>query len=211
MPTLRRELNDSVFYLYRRNPQTGEIVGPEGTGFLVARAANTDWPTAHHYAISNWHVAVQGGASIIRFNTEDGGTRYLEYDPSEWLFDPGRDDLAAVDITADIRDSDQIFVQSEEFLTPDIIQEYQIGFGEDVFMIGMFANHHGGARNIPAVRFGNLSMVANPEAPILLENGSKQPAHLANTKLSCSGHATNSSCWRCRRQAQAASGLIVTA
>jgi hypothetical protein len=183
MPTLRKELNDSVFYLYGRDPETGKIVGPQGTGFLVARAGNTAWPTAHYYAIRNWHVAVQGGASIIRFNTKDGGTRYLEYDPSDWLFNPGGDDIAAVDITADIRETDQIFVQSEEsFLTLDIIQEYVIGFGEDVFMIGMFASHHGGERNIPAARFGNLSMLANSEAPILLENGSERPAHLADMR-----------------------------
>jgi len=183
MPTLRKELNDSVFYLYGRDPKTGKIVGPQGTGFLVARAGNTDWPTAHYYPISNWHVAVQGGASIIRFNIKDGSTRYLEYDPSDWLFSPSSDDLAAVDITADIRETDQIFVQSEEsFLTPEIIQEYGIGFGEDVFMIGMFASHHGGERNIPAARFGNLSMLATPAAPVLLENGSEQAAHLVDMR-----------------------------
>jgi hypothetical protein len=183
MPTLRKELNDSVFYLYARDPKTGEIVGPQGTGFLVARLANTAWPTAHHYAVSNWHVAVQGGASIIRFNTKDGGTRFLEYDPSQWLFEPCSDDLAAVDITADIRETDQIFVQSEaSFLTQDIINEYAIEFGEDVFMIGMFASHHGGKRNIPAARFGNLSMLASPEAPITLENEAKRPAHLVDMR-----------------------------
>jgi hypothetical protein len=66
-------------------------------------------------------VAVQGGASIIRFNTKDSGTRYLEYDPSDWLFRPGSGDIAAVDITAEIRAMDQIFIQSE--LTPDIIED----------------------------------------------------------------------------------------
>ena len=183
MPTLRKELNDSVFYLYGRDPKTGKIVGPHGTGFLIARAGNTEWSTAHYYAISNWHVAVQGGASIIRFNTKDGGFRHLECDPSDWLFMPDSDDIAAVDITADIREADQIFVQPEEsFLTPDIIQEYEIGFGEDVFIVGMFAGHHGGDRNIPAARFGNLSMLANSDAPIKLENGSYRPSHLVDMR-----------------------------
>jgi CheY-like chemotaxis protein len=49
------------------------------------------------------------------------------------------------------------------------------------------------------------------EAIAILEARLDITVVFTNKKLSCSGHATNSSCWRCRRQAQAASGLIVTA
>ena len=36
--------------------------------------------------------------------------------------------------------------------------------GDDVYMIGMFANHQGKVRNNPLARFGNISMVASDDS-----------------------------------------------
>lgn len=177
MPRIRKDLKDSIFYLYRRDPKTGEIIGPEGTGFLMSR----DGHAQRCYAVANWHVAVRG-ASIIRLNS-NGGVRFLEYDPSEWHFRPRRDDIAMIDITGELEEGDETFMLSEEmFVTRDIIAEFEIGLGEDLFMIGMFAENHGGDRNIPAARFGNLSMLAHPSALIRLENDASRPVHLADMR-----------------------------
>jgi hypothetical protein len=119
MPKLRREMADSVFYLYRRNPKTGEIEGPCGTGSLVAKRSpvplNIDL-----YGVSNYHVTNDLGASIIRLNTKDGKSRLLEYDPSEWHFLTGGDDLSMVDLTDDVHpETDQIASHDEgTFITP---------------------------------------------------------------------------------------------
>ena len=41
----------------------------------------------HYYAVSNWHVANDGMASVIRLNTKDGKTRFIEKDPAvDWHF-----------------------------------------------------------------------------------------------------------------------------
>jgi hypothetical protein len=182
MPQLRPELQNSAFYLYGLDPKSGKKAGPTGTGIVVVRAANTPAPMAHHYAVANWHVAVRG-ASIIRFNTRDGNHRFIEKEPTDWEFVPGGHDLAACDITEDIRETDDILVQAERsFLTPAIINKFKIGIGEDVFMIGMFADNHGGARNVPAGRFGNLSMLASDQAPVEIENDTKQPSHLVDMR-----------------------------
>jgi hypothetical protein len=76
---------------------------------------------------------------------------------------PSGDDVSAVDLTDDLEDGDQIAVHKEEiFVTDDVIAEFEIAPGEDVFMIGLFVAHHGGSRNKPVVRFGNLAMTADP-------------------------------------------------
>ena len=33
------------------------------------------------YAVTNWHVACAGGASVIRVNLHSGGTEVIELDP----------------------------------------------------------------------------------------------------------------------------------
>ena len=37
-------------------------------------------------------------------------------------------------------------------------------------MVGLFADHEGKEKNNPLARFGNISMLANPESPILWKN-----------------------------------------
>ncbi|MDA9483386.1 hypothetical protein XI07_15450 [Bradyrhizobium sp. CCBAU 11445] len=177
MPRIRKDLKDSIFYLFRRDPKTGNVVGPEGTGFLISPDADPQ----RCYAVANWHVAIRG-ASIIRLNSNGGG-RFLEYDPSEWHFRPGRDDIALIEITQELQETDEIFKLSEEmFVTQEIVEEFEVGLGEDLFMIGMFAESHGGDRNVPAARFGNLSMLAHPSALIQLENEARRPAYLGDMR-----------------------------
>ena len=60
------------------------LEGPLGTGFFVRRhvlasTENIDIPTpqpsVHYYAITNRHVAIRDGATVIRINRKDGSTR----------------------------------------------------------------------------------------------------------------------------------------
>jgi hypothetical protein len=91
MPRIHPQLQDCVFFLFGRNPETGKVEGPLGTGFLVSRPISSQPRTHYIYAVTNWHVAVRLGASIIRLNTENGETRPLEYDPADWVFDADED------------------------------------------------------------------------------------------------------------------------
>ena len=183
MPRLRPETADSVFFLYGRNPKTGELTGPHGTGFIVVRDANIAELKIHYYAVTNWHVSNRLGASIIRLNTKDGRSRFLEYDPIDWKFVPNGDDISAVDITDDLRKNDELVVANEfGFLTPFLIDHFKIGLGEDVFMIGLFSDQYGGERNTPAARFGNVALLANKDALIKQPNGIRRPSHLLDMR-----------------------------
>jgi hypothetical protein len=90
--------------------------------------------------------------------------------------------LAIVDVHNDLRPTDDIFhINERQFLAGDFWARAGITIGEDTFMIGLFASHHGGDWNTPSARFGNISMLASKFAPVAMENGSKQPCHLVDT------------------------------
>lgn len=177
MPKIRQGITEAVFYLFRINPLTGCIEGPCGTGFFVIRSSIRSNGAPHIYEITNWHVALDAGASIIRINTSDGKSRFVELDPSEWEQSAEGDDLAATDLSEKLNQSaDQVIGLYEDmFITPDLIRKFEIGLGEDTFMCGLFTGHHGGERNIPVTTFGNLAMLANAAAPVKLETGAERP------------------------------------
>lgn len=184
MPKIARTIERSVFYLFRKDPKTAAITGPHGTGVLIARESGQLAGELHYYAVTNKHVACALGASIIRLNTADGGTRFIDLGPEDWEFLPEGDDIAAADLDYRLRPGhDQVTHNNEDgFVSKAAIDGFEIGPGEDVFMCGLFSSHHGGDRNVPSVRFGNLSVLANDAAPIELETGARLPSHVVDMR-----------------------------
>jgi hypothetical protein len=183
MPRLRSDLTDCVVYLYALGPDGKEKIGPKGTGCIIRR--NSDERTANFYVVSNWHLTNAPGspASIIRINTKDGGSRFLTYEPTDWHYVDGGHDVSVVDVSDDLHRTDRYFAIPEEiFITEGVADKYQVAAGDDVLMVGMFADHYGRKRNIPAVRFGNISVVADDESKIEQENNTEQPSHLADMR-----------------------------
>lgn len=52
--------------------------------------------------------------------------------------------------------------ESARELTSADIERYEIGPGDDVFMIGRFVDHDGSQTNVPAMRFGHISIIGAP-------------------------------------------------
>ncbi len=71
MPKIPPEVIGSVFYLYksREDAEAGSAFG--GTGFIVAVPSELG-DYVFPYAVTNWHVAVSGGASVVRVNKKGG-------------------------------------------------------------------------------------------------------------------------------------------
>jgi hypothetical protein len=179
MPRLNPRFKHMAFFLYGRSPQTGRIVGPLGTGFFIGLEADRVWYLRHHYAVTCYHVAVKVGASIIRINTKDGSSRFIELEPHEWQFIRGGDDICAVDITDRITDQDEYSVIPPGLVTwKDFITDEQVEIGEDGFMLGLFADHPGKKQNLVAARFGNLSLLAHDGELIEQPNEIKRPSHI---------------------------------
>jgi hypothetical protein len=186
VPKIGDRYNKAVFFLYRTNPKTGLVEGPLGTGFFTYRYtddANGKRAGVHYYGVTNYHIAIALGATIIRINTKDGSTRDLPFETEDWHWVQGGDDICAVDIDesnfgpGDAWDG----IPEWTFLGKAEIAKREIGLGENAFMVGLFAPHHGeGKRNVISGRFGNVAMLADDGAPISTEGGFNRPAHVVD-------------------------------
>ena len=160
MPRVPDKVLNCTFYLYesKKAAEQGEAYG--GTGFLVTVLSQrfSDIAGSHSvYAVTNRHVAVRGGFSVIRINTYEG-VEIFETDPSDWTVHPDGDDIAVFPLLlANPRNKGAVGIAPGAFGTKEQLAELDIGVGDNVFMIGRFVDHDGGPVNRPAARFGNIS------------------------------------------------------
>jgi hypothetical protein len=160
VPRIADEMLQSVFYLYPSTDAAAKGQAAGGTGFIVAYVSDKV-PNAYFlFAVSNKHVVADYGASVIRLNRIDGGVDILELFPEDWYF-TNQQDLAIHPIRVDLSTQRVKAVPFKELITPDTIKTYDIGPGDEVFMIGRFVKHDGRLINTPSVRFGNLSMMVD--------------------------------------------------
>lgn len=139
----------------------------------------------HLYAVSNRHTVQQ--TPCIRINKNERETRLLEFDPSEWVWSD-TDDLAAVDVTDLIsfnpwvnNISDRISVVNDfQIVSKQRAWERDIGIGDQTVMLGLFAGHSGGNKNVPVARFGFVSATPDESIPVRLwpSDSLARPAYL---------------------------------
>jgi hypothetical protein len=82
MPVVPAKFLDTVFFLYKSEADAKAGKNAGGTGFFVALP--TEDGLGHHYGVSNYHVAVRDGFSVIRMNTANGGVEIIDLQPDEW-------------------------------------------------------------------------------------------------------------------------------
>ena len=157
MPHLPSEILDCVFYLYRTRADAESGAPFGGTGFFVGVPSDDQRQGDFIYAVTNWHVAVRDGNSVIRMNKPDGGVEIFEYDPYDWGFKPRWHDLAIMLVSINDKDVDFAALSNKLIVSDSDALSLSLGPGEDVFMVGRFADHDGATANVPAVRFGNIS------------------------------------------------------
>ena len=142
MPRLSPILSNAAFFIYRRDPKTGLIEGPVGTGVLIGVPRKHGLGYLRHlYAVTAHHVAPKDG-SIIRVNTKDGESRLIELEPDQWQFEPKGDDVSAFDVTERVSvTTDEVSAIPANLLVSwEFIDEVELGIGEDGFMLGLFAD-----------------------------------------------------------------------
>jgi hypothetical protein len=183
MPRLDPTLQSSIFFLFGKNPMTGDVEGPLGSGVLIGvhetDARHHHGPPRHVYAVTCWHAAIRDGASIIRINTKNRSSRFIELEPHEWQFTKDGHDIAAIDLTDRLDLNDEVSCVADHlFATKEFLQHDHVGIGEDGFMLGLFVDQPGVRRNMVAARFGNISLLADDDAPLEQPNKTKRPSHI---------------------------------
>lgn len=180
MPRISDDILDCVIYLYPSvmDAQEGEHFG--GSGFLVAVRFEVYESRSMVYAVTNSHVIREAASPIIRLNTIKGAHDVLEIAPQTWHHHPDGDDLAVCPLGL----SPELYkfkcIPSSMFITQDLVSQYNIGPGDEVFVAGRFVNHEGKQRNLPSLRFGNIAMM--PYEPIRHERGFDQESFLIEAR-----------------------------
>lgn len=166
MPRIEEEVLDCALYLYRSEQEAADGTGNGGSGFLVGVPFGTDGPRIvdaddpaygyagrYLYAVTNRHV-IDHGFTLIRLNTKEGS--FHTFRPEDWIRAPA-DDLAVAPIYLDATIHKFKYVSTEIFTSEDAFKKWQLGPGDEVFIVGRLLHRDERQSNNPVVRFGHLA------------------------------------------------------
>ena len=183
MPRTSDYFLDCVFYLYgSRQAAIENDAGTGGSGFLAAVRLEELPGVFQFYAVTAAHVVRMAQTPYLRLNKRlTSEIEIIEAPAARWTQHPDGDDVSVCPVQLSSRELRTLCIETERFVTSDIVANQDVGIGDDVFMVGRFAQHSGSdTQNIPAVRFGNIS--AMPIEPILREDGIKQQSFLVECR-----------------------------
>jgi len=164
MPRIPDGALSQIVYLYPsvKDAESGSSVG--GSGFLVTIPTTIIPGTGFLFAVTNAHV-IENGNTVVRLNTKDGKFDTFDFTENDWILHHDKDDVAICNmptLNPDLHTFTEI--DADTLLKRHEITAYNVGPGDDAFVVGRFVNSQGKLRNIPAVRFGNIAQM--PIEPI---------------------------------------------
>lgn len=176
VPRIPDNFLDCVVYLYPSEAaaEDGERMG--GSGFLLGIHIPFESPPKAFLicVVTNRHI-VDGGSMVVRINTHSGVHDIIPLDHAKWFLHPDGDDIAICPIGLHFNYHKFRFIIFNEFARREILEMFDIGPGDDVFVVGRFINREGKQKNTPTVRFGNIAQM--PIEPII-SDGFHQESYL---------------------------------
>ncbi|MCH8080583.1 MAG: trypsin-like peptidase domain-containing protein [Proteobacteria bacterium] len=160
-----------AFFMYKNEGDAKRNKKSGATGFIVtvpykSYGSHVPKDTVHRYVVTNEHVvnkfdgATPIGATTIRINTGEGCPPFVRHLPiKDWIVDKPND-IAVCPIELEDTDCEIIVIELQTFVTNYIMENADIGIGEDVFMVGRFVDHTNTIENEPVARFGCISHIA---------------------------------------------------
>ena len=120
-----------------------------------------------------------------RLNLTDGNSCQIKINTSDWIFpDDQGVDVAVVPFQPhndpSPRRYDYNVLSIDMFATDESLEDYSIGVGDELQIIGLFTHHSGKRRNNPIVRSGTIA--AMPGEPIVDAYGNEFIGYLACMK-----------------------------
>jgi hypothetical protein len=150
-------LGSSIF-LYGSESDASDGANWGGSGFLVGIPSQANPSRTHLYAVTNDHVA--DACPVVRLGKTDGTPYVLPGTQSDWEPHRDGDDIAIRPLGA-VPAHEYYWVAQDLLLSQaDLHPEdrpYQIGPGDDCFMVGRYINQESRQFDRPVVRFGNLA------------------------------------------------------
>jgi hypothetical protein len=176
MPRIPDQLADCSIYFYETEDDANNGSQFGGCGFLAHVVSELNPGIGFLYAITNKHVIDpdEGNCSVIRLSRKAGGFDTISAKYDDWFKHLNGDDIAVLpfDFTDETAARFRWWsVPSDLFITHEVIDAYRIGIGDEAFMIGRLISNDGRQRNTAVVRFGNLSLMADPNEPLRHKHG----------------------------------------
>lgn len=118
----------------------------------------------------------------LRINLKDGGSQLIGTPIDKWILHPKESnvDVAMLNWAPSQEKFDYLALPIEYAGTEDVIKKENIGVGDDVFLVGLFASHFGYQRNLPIIRVGNIASM--PEEKVHTEKYGDIDAYLVEAR-----------------------------
>lgn len=152
VPRIDEGMLDTVAYLYASHEDAATGARGGGSGILLAIGRRE-----HIYLATAKHVAKRSLA--LRANSWTTEPNVIDLDPARWIHHADGDDLSVYHLTAGPPTTHGLFAMDARCLLDEqAANEYAVGPGDDIYMIGRFIKVEGREKNTPAMRFGHIAM-----------------------------------------------------
>jgi hypothetical protein len=152
------EFLECVVYVYPSEQAAMEGKEAGGSGFLVNFPRPME--TANRvFVVTNRHVIEYLEAPVVRVNRGDGSFEPIETNRNRWRIHPDGDDVAAIEFHQLSSEHFFRWVDFSTALPHHAIQDFNVGIGDPVAMLGRLIGHDGKVRNSPIARFGTIAMM----------------------------------------------------
>lgn len=178
--TLPAELKESVALICYKESRRLKLAG--ATVFMALEGVVEDQPFVYAVAPRRAiELVLRRGFDrkvYMRMNIEGGASTFLKVDARQWRFHPEDPsvDLAILPWAPPAGRLDFKLIREEMIATDEVIQREGIDVADDVLLSSVFASHFGAKRNLPVLRSGIVSMLAN--GPVRTEDMGDIDAHL---------------------------------
>jgi hypothetical protein len=179
VPRIRDAYLDCVIYLYGSEVDAEDGLRTGGSGFLVGVPTGLPTNVWLLYAVTNRHI-IEPNNLVIRLRTKDGKHFIMPTEKNAWHIHPMGDDIAVCLIYFDWHSMRYNFVPRDHFLDKETMDRFNIGPGDEAFVVGRFINHEGRQQNLPTVRFGCVAQM--PWEPIKQDTGFEQESFLVEAR-----------------------------
>lgn len=167
-------LKSVVFICLKSNMSTKPI----GTGFIMSVVSKNKPEVSYTYLVTASHIIEKayntGLQIVIKINTKEGTVKELYLPKEARFFEHPNNSSSPVDVAVIPfpvpNDTDIRHIPITMCLRNEEIEEGKIKIGNDVFIVGLFAPHHGKSKNIPIVRFGNIALMSNEKVSVKWKN-----------------------------------------
>ncbi len=155
-------LTNAVLFLYPSEDDVGAGHPAGGTGFVV-QWQSPDGEKVVFVVTAN-HVVAQG-ARTLGVRTDDGRVLAVPSEEAHWTQHPNGDDVAVAVLNKASGRSSVLdpLIWGDLAVTPERLEELNVGVGDNAFMLGRFVRSGGEATSQPLARFGNIAMVPGPK------------------------------------------------